>query len=64
MELHLSQRQIAKLLDVNAVTVSRWESGVYPVPEGLARLGFEVIARRRQVDALMAELTRRGRPVR
>lgn len=51
-------------MHVNRVTVSRWESDVYPVPDGLALLAFEVIARRRQVDALMTELTRRGRPVR
>lgn len=55
---------MAKVMHVNRVTVSRWESGVYPVPEGLALLAFEVIARRRQVEALVAELTRRGRPVR
>lgn len=55
LEIGWTQKQIAALMRVNSVTVARWETGVYPVPEGLALLAFEVIALRRMRNAVATQ---------
>jgi DNA-binding transcriptional regulator YiaG len=36
--LRLTQRELARELGVSRVTVARWETGVYAIPEPTARL--------------------------
>ena len=36
--LHLTQAPLARELGVTRVTVARWETGVYAIPESTARL--------------------------
>lgn len=50
--LSLTQAQIAREMGVTVNTVSRWEQGVHPVNEGLARLAIEVIRQRREAEAV------------
>jgi len=48
--LGLSQEQLAELLDVDEMTVSRWERGVYPIPRYIG-LAVEALEWRRREAA-------------
>lgn len=38
LAMNLKQKDLAKLLHVNVMTISRWECGYWPVPEDKAEL--------------------------
>jgi transcriptional regulator with XRE-family HTH domain len=44
--LALTQAQLARELDVDVITVSRWERGVHPIPKYI-ELAIEAIETRR-----------------
>ena len=46
-ELGLTQAQLARELDVDVITVSRWERGVHPIPRYI-ELALEAIEQRRK----------------
>ena len=48
--LGLSQEQLARVLQVSAMTVSRWERGVNPIPP-LLPLALEALEARRRKEA-------------
>ncbi|HEV2860966.1 MAG TPA: helix-turn-helix domain-containing protein [Pyrinomonadaceae bacterium] len=48
--LGLSQEQLAVLLDVDEMTVSRWERGVHPIPKYI-ELAVEALEWRRREAA-------------
>lgn len=48
----LTQVQFAALLDVDRVSVGRWERGEVPIPR-LAELGIEVLDLRAQVREML-----------
>ena len=46
-ELGLTQAQLARELDVDVITISRWERGVHPIPRYI-ELALEAIEQRRK----------------
>lgn len=48
--LRLTQARLARELEVDVITVSRWERGVYPVPKYI-ELALEAIEARRRKAA-------------
>jgi transcriptional regulator with XRE-family HTH domain len=38
LAMNLKQKELAKLLHVNVMTISRWECGYWPVPDDKAEL--------------------------
>jgi transcriptional regulator with XRE-family HTH domain len=48
LALGYSQSQLAALLHVNVMTVSRWERGLHPIPESVALLLQHLKPKKRQ----------------